>query len=323
MRSETSAADENAVERKRRRSRKGAGWRRARRAAMSAHDGGRGRQPGDEDARIQGRRPDLLAPRERGREQGEGQGDREGGRAGDIQSAGPPRRVPAVRCRPRQAEGGDADRNVDIEDVAPRCVERTTERPVQDSRPIERGRGVDPADDPGPDEGAGGHPEEGQGPDHPESARPAVGPEQVRRGRRPDRHEDAAADCLDEPGRDEELEGRCQPGKQRADREGDEAGEEEAANAPLVGEPARQRHRHDIGEEVPVDDPGGLAELGPAREVGDDRRQGHGRDHELEAGEEDADREDRQEDEGSPPMHPGECTRSPASDLVGARPATT
>ena len=61
-------------------------------------------------------------------------------------------------------------------------------------------------EDRGPEERTGGHAEERQRADDAEGARASRAAEQVRRGRRPDRDEDAAADRLDEPGRDELVE---------------------------------------------------------------------------------------------------------------------
>ena len=51
--------------------------------------------------------------------------------------------------------------------------------------------------------------------------------EQVRRGRRRDRHEDPGPDGLDDPRPDEDLERAGHPGEERPEREQPEAGEEE------------------------------------------------------------------------------------------------
>ena len=96
--------------------------------------------------------------------------------------------------------------------------------------------------------------------------------------------------------------------EERPEDEQPERAEEQAPGAPDVDQPAGQRHRDDVREQVAVDDPRGAAELGErvlgvGREVDDDRRQGDGRDHQLEAGEEDAGAEDRQEHVGGGAGH--------------------
>ncbi len=87
------------------------------------------------------------------------------------------------------------------------------------------------------------------------------------------------------------------PASRLPEREHDERAEEQAAVAPQVGQAPGQRHRDDVDQQVAVDDPGGLAQAGPAGEVGDDRGQGDRRDHELEAGEEHAGAQDGEQDE--------------------------
>ena len=132
----------------------------------------------------------------------------------------------------------------------------------------------------------------------PEGARPADAGEQVRRGRGRDRDERPAADRLEEPGGDQELEGRGHAGEQAADREHHQRPEEHAPRAPQVGEATGERHRHHRHQQVAVDDPRRLPEARPAGDVGDDRGQRDGRDHELEAGEEHAAAHDREQEEG-------------------------
>ena len=70
----------------------------------------------------------------------------------------------------------------------------------------------------------------------------AVAVVQVRGRGRPDRHEDAAADGLDEPRGDELVEALGGPGQGRPDDEHDERPEEQPAGAPQVGEPAGEGH---------------------------------------------------------------------------------
>ena len=137
--------------------------------------------------------------------------------------------------------------------------------------------------------------------------------EQMRCRRRPDGNEDAAADALDDPADDQLVEALSASRDDRSDDEDDQRAEEQAAGSPDVREATGQRHRDDIGEQVAVDDPRGVAELGEGglaeligdREIEQDRRQRGRRDHQLEAGEEDPDPEDREEAPGTEPAHPG------------------
>ncbi len=95
------------------------------------------------------------------------------------------------------------------------------------------------------------------------------------------------------------------PSDERPDDEDHEPAQEQASGAPDVGQAARERHRDDVCEQVAVDDPRGAAELGEGGlagpigvgddEIVDDRRQGDGRDHQLEAGQEDTGAEDGQQ----------------------------
>ena len=68
------------------------------------------------------------------------------------------------------------------------------------------------------DDGPGGHAEEREGTDDAERARPRRAAEQVRRCRGPDRDEDAAADRLDEPCRDQLVHRLGRPRERRAER---------------------------------------------------------------------------------------------------------
>ena len=106
---------------------------------------------------------------------------------------------------------------------------------------------------------------------------------------------DAAADGLHQSRGDELVQALGQPGQERSDREDPQCGQEEPPSAPDVGQAARQRHGHDIDQQVAVDDPGCLAQIRPVGQGGQDLRQSDGRDHQLEAGQEDTDSEYRQE----------------------------
>ena len=83
---------------------------------------------------------------------------------------------------------------------------------------------------------------------------------------------------------------------------------------PQVGQPAGHRHRQDVHEQVAVDDPARLAQLDPAgarggiREVGQDRRERDGRDHQLQPGQEDADPDDGEQHERRAAGHAPECS---------------
>ena len=138
----------------------------------------------------------------------------------------------------------------------------------------------------GPDERPRGHAEERERADDAERPGPGVALEEMRGRGRADRHEDPASEPLDEPRGDEQVERGRRPGQPGADRERREAGEEEPANPPQVGEAAGEGHRHDVHEQVAVDDPGRVPELRDVGEVAEDRRQGDRRDHQLESGEE-------------------------------------
>ena len=81
---------------------------------------------------------------------------------------------------------------------------------------------VEPAEDRGPEERAGRHPEERQRTDDPERARPSMALEEVRGGRRPDRNEDAATDPLDDPARNELVDRLTAAGDEAANDEDDE-----------------------------------------------------------------------------------------------------
>ncbi len=145
--------------------------------------------------------------------------------------------------------------------------------------------------------------------------------EQVRCSRRADRDEDPAADPLDDPARDQLVEGLAATCHERADDEQDERPEEQPARAPDIREATGQRHRHDVGEQVTVHDPRGVAELREGRlpelvgdgEVEQDAGQGRRRDHQLEAREEHPDPEDGEEAPGVEPAHPCSVQGAPGS----------
>ena len=151
-------------------------------------------------------------------------------------------------------------------------------------------------------------------PDDAQRARPHRAAEQVRGDRRPDRDEHAAADRLDEPRGDELVHRLGRSGQRGPDDEHDERAQEQPARAPQVGEAAGHRHRQDVDQQVAVDDPAGLAQLDPGRsqgrvgEVGQDRRQRDGRDHELEAGQEHARPDHGEQHVRRTAVHPRECS---------------
>ena len=86
---------------------------------------------------------------------------------------------------------------------------------------------------------------------------------------------------------------------------------EQPPDAPQVGQPAGHRHGQDVDQQVAVDDPAGLAQLDPGGaavrvgQVGQDRRQRDRGDHELEAGQEDADPDDGEEHVRRAAVHAG------------------
>ncbi len=132
----------------------------------------------------------------------------------------------------------------------------------------ERRLGVERIEDRGAQERPRGHAQEREGADHPERPRPAEPREQVRGRGGGDRHQCSAAGGLHQPSGHELLQRLGPAGQRRADREQHQGREEQPPVAPQVGQPAGERHRHDVHEEVAVDDPRRLAKPGP---VGEDR----------------------------------------------------
>src|SRR6185369_12342219 len=126
---------------------------------------------------------------------------------------------------------------------------------VGDAEPVEPARDIEPAEDRGAQERPGGHPEERQSADDPEGPWPVVALEQVRRGRSPDRDEDAATDPLDDPARDQLIEVLAAAGDERADDEHDERTEEQPARAPHNRQATGEGHRDDVRQEIAIDDP--------------------------------------------------------------------
>ena len=80
----------------------------------------------------------------------------------------------------------------------------------------------------------------------------------------PTGHQDAAAERLDEP-RGDQLVERSGRGPASSDRrEDDQRAQEQPARAPQVGQATGERHRDDVHQQVAVDDPRRLAQLGEA-----------------------------------------------------------
>jgi hypothetical protein len=179
---------------------------------------------------------------------------------------------------------------------------------------------VDRTEDRSPDHRTGRHPEERERSDDAQRARPGVAAEQVRRGGRGDRHEDAAPRALQQACADQLVKVLGGPGQRRPDHEHEECPDEQPAGTPQVGQPPGERHRDDVHEEVAVDDPARLAELDPRRatgrcdEVDQDRGQRDGRDHELEPGQEDPGSEHDEQHERGAAIH---SMRSVAAGRVG------
>ncbi len=246
-------------------------------------------------------------------------------RADEVDPARSPGRLPAAARRPRDDEGDDPDRDVDVEHPAPGGGEdRGRERAGLDAQPRQRRDRVDGPEDRGAQERPRGHAEERERADDAEGARARRAAEQVRGGGGRDRDQRPAADGLDQAGRDQELERRRHPREQAADREHDQRPQEQPTRAVQVRHAPGQRHRDDRDQEIAVDDPGRLAQARPAGEVGDDRRQRDGRDHELEAGEEHAGAEQGEEHvrlaarEGRLGLHARECRRDQVSGVPSA-----
>ena len=95
----------------------------------------------------------------------------------------------------------------------------------------------------------------------------------------------------------------------------DQRAQEQPARAPQVGQPAGHRHGQDVDQQVAVDDPADAlrssTQADPpfgSAEVGQDRRQRDGGDHQLEPGQEDAGPDDGEQHERRTAVHPGECS---------------
>jgi hypothetical protein len=276
---------------------------------QEGRDGRDHEQDRADHGRIDVHAGDVSAADQRQPDQATRQSDREQGGADHVDAAADPWSLPARRRGPCQGDRDDADRDVHVEDPAPGRGKRGGQRPALEPEPLDGAFDVDPAKDRRADERAGGHAEERQRADHAERARPVVALEQVRRGRRRHGNEHAATNALEDPRGDELVEVLRRPGQPGTDDEQGQCANEQPSGAPQVGEPAGQRHRDDVREQVAVDDPARLAQLDPGGsagrfdEVDEDRRQCDGRDDELEAGEEDADPEHDQEDQRRSAIH--------------------
>jgi hypothetical protein len=167
-------------------------------------------------------------------------------------------------------------------------------------------------------EGSGGHSEEGEGTDDAERPGPGLAFEQMRGGGGCDRDDRAATYGLDEAGGDQLVETLGQARQERSDREDRQCGQKEPARAQQVGQPAGEGHGHDVDQQVAVDDPGGLAQVRPVGDRRQNLRQGDGRDHQLEAGQEDADAENAQKQVRLSAAHGG-SVRSDATPRAALR----
>ena len=245
------------------------------------------------------------------RDSGEDPTERDGEETGPepVELGGLAARVPAGAGGPGDCQSADADRDVDVEDPAPRRRNGGHERPAGDAHVGQGGFGVDRLQYGRTDERPGGHAQERQRADDAQGPRPRRALEQVRGGGGGHWDDRAATDRLDEPGGDQLVEVLGDARQERPEGEDGKGGEEEPAGAPQVGQAAGQRHRHHVDQQVAVDDPGRLAQIRPVGHRGQDLWQGHGRDHQLEAGQEDADAEDPQHQVRVASAHGPECMR--------------
>ena len=282
---------------------------------------GEGHERQAREGREAGRAPGQVGrarPGDRGQGRGEAHREERGTRPVDAS--------PAARSVDADGPGVDepeeAERHVQIKDPPPGRHEeprgvggraRGAEECLE-MRELEHG---------GADERPGGHAQERQRGDEPERARPPSLPEEMARPGRRERDQGAAAEPLDETRDDELVEVLRPPRQGRPEREEGQREHEWASRPVAIARPAGQRHRRDESEEIPVDDPAGAAELRPVRDrrVPDDRRQGHGRDHELQARDEDPQAEERQEQAagresvaGGLGRHAATLSRPPALD---------
>ena len=274
-------------------------------------------------ARVEALEQRVGAADQRQSQQQREEGQPEQDRPGDVQSAGPSRRIPATRRRPAEQERDEPRRHVDEEHPAPGRREQVLRRSRQPRGRDRFGR-VEGAQDGGPHERARGHPEERECADHAEgaSARRPVVQMGCRSG--PDGDEDPAAGRLHQAGGDQLVHGLGQSGEERSEREHGEGRQQWASCPPQVRQAAREGHRQHVDEQVAVDDPARLAQLHPCgpcgrvREILEDRRQGDGRDHQFEPAQEHADAEDREHDERGPAIHAAECSGAVAAACYGA-----
>ena len=261
---------------------------------------------------------------ERDAEQERPEGDREEDGADHVHPRRRARRVPAGGGRPADGQRRQPDGHVDVEDVPPGGRQEVRDRLVEQAQPGEGRRRLDRVEDRRPEKRPGGHPQERQRADHAERTGAIVALEEVGCGRRGHRDQRAAPQRLDGPGGDQLVERLGHPGQQRAQGEEDEGAEEEAPRTPGVRQATREGHRPDVDEEVGVDDPAGVAELGPAAQVGDDRRERDRGDHQLEPGQEDAGSQDGEQHERDPAVHarsvgPRRCRLRPAAGPAACR----
>ena len=179
-----------------------------------------------------GRRPALLRPF-RQRVEHERQARRRTGRT----RAGRTRPAVPSRCSRRNSapitKPNDADRQVDVEDPAPRDV---GDEPTADDRP-ERGR------------------EHGRDDQHRRRLGPLQRRERAEQHRGADRRQHAAADALQHAERDELVQAVRLPAERRREREHREREEEHLLRADPVADPARRRDPDRERQQIPEHDP--------------------------------------------------------------------
>ena len=176
--------------------------------------------------------------------------------------------------------------------------------------------GMDGLQDGSADERSGGHPQEGQPADDAQGTRPGRSLEHVRSGGGGDGDDRAASEGLDQPRGDELVQALGESRQQRSESEHRERGEEQPARPPQVGQAAGQRHRDHVDQQIAVDDPGGLAQIRPMGHAWPGSGEGDGRDHQLEAGQEDTDSEHRKHQVRVAAAHGAEFMRPSTTGAV-------
>ena len=193
------------------------------------------------------------------------------GGARDIDPAGPARRLPAGRGRPGEGERDEADRDVEVEDPAPgRREERRRPVTVMPAAASAASGWTEPRIA-APTTGPAAIPRKVSAPTTPSARGRAAPPNRCDAAAVPtgtstppptawtSRAAMSWSSVCDAPASAEPID------------EDDQRAHEQPADAPQVGQPAGDRHRQDVDQQVAVDDPARLAQLDPGGSRRSDR----------------------------------------------------